>query len=243
MLPRCYSVSITAGGGWLLQAWAIHISDSFPTAHMFNFTQQQALFLPYLPSKAKPTLVGMNTEVTLRKSNIIWTAVDSLLFIRNFNKGQRKKAAVQQRASPALAQLLHKMRNFQNEKVNITLYSRKEVSWEDVSSQSLEIANLTLMKCKHPPTLWIQKLGFSCDSFLVELLCPYYPQGKKLQMLDRPPAAVNQGCFIDIHILCSQVLLDRHRVHRQTVPTDHNLVYCNLGKHTAVNSASTNKIG
>jgi len=41
--------------------------DSFPTAHMFNFTQQQALFVPYLPSKAKPTLVGMNTEVTLRK--------------------------------------------------------------------------------------------------------------------------------------------------------------------------------
>lgn len=52
-------------------AWAIHISDSFPTAHMFNFTEQQALFLPYLPSKAKPTLVGMNTEVTLRNSNII----------------------------------------------------------------------------------------------------------------------------------------------------------------------------
>lgn len=65
--------------------------NSFPTAHMFNFTQLQALFVPYLPSKAKPTLVGMNTEVTLRKSNIIWTAVDSLLFIRNFNKGQRKK--------------------------------------------------------------------------------------------------------------------------------------------------------
>lgn len=66
--------------------------------------------------------MGMNTEVTLRKSNIIWTAVDSLLFIRNFNKGQRKKAAVQQRASPALAQLLHKMWKFQNEKVNTTIF-------------------------------------------------------------------------------------------------------------------------
>lgn len=188
---------------------------------MFNFTQQQALFLPYLPSKAKPTLVGMNTEVTLRKSNIIWTAVDSLLFIRNFNKGQKKKAAVQQRASPALAQLLHKMRRFQNEKVNITLYSRKE--GRDVSSQSLEIANLTLMKCKQPPTPRTQKLGSSC---------PHYAKGKKLQMLARPPAAVNQVCFIDVHVHCSQGLLDRHGVHRHTLPTDHNLVYCNLGKHT-----------
>lgn len=207
---------------------------------MFNFTQQQAPFLPYLPSKAKPTLVGMNTEVTLRKSNIIWTAVDSLLFIRNFNKGQKKKAAVQQRASPALAQLLHKMRRFQNEKVNITLYSRKE--GRDVSSQSLEIANLTLMKCKRPPTPRKQKLGSSCDSFLVEWLCPHYAKGKKLQMLGRPPAAVNQDCFTDVHVHCSQELLDRHRVHRQTLPTDHNLVYCNLGKHTGVNSASTNQI-
>lgn len=207
---------------------------------MFNFIQQQALFLPYLPSKVKPTLVGMNTEVTLRKSNIIWTAVDSLLFIRNFNKGQRKKAAVQQRASPALAQLLHKMRKFQNEKVNITLYSREE--GRDVSSQSLEIANLTLMKCKHPPNSQIQKLGSSCDSFLVELLCPHYPQGKKIQMLDRAPAAVSQGCLIDVHLRCSQGLLDRHRVHRQILPTGHNSVYCNLGKHTGVNFASTNQI-
>lgn len=156
---------------------------------MFNFIQQQALFLPYLPSKAKPTLVGMNTEVTLRKSNIIWTAVDSLLFIRNFNKGQRKKAAVQQRASPALAQLLHKMRKFQNEKVNITLYSREE--GRDVSSQSLEIANLTLMKCKHPPTPWIRS---TCDSFLVELLCPHYPQGKKLQTPSSSKPGLLQWC-------------------------------------------------
>lgn len=203
---------------------------------MFNFIQQQALFLPYLPSKAKPTLVGMNTEVTLRKSNIIWTAVDSLLFIRNFNKGQRKKAAVQQRASPALAQLLHKMRKFQNEKVNITLYSREE--GRDVSSQSLEIANLTLMKCKHPPTPEYK----SWDPVVILSLWNYFAHTTRRVKSCRPPAAVNQDCFSGVHVHCSQGLLDRHRVHRQTLPTDHNLVYCSLGKHTGVNSASTNQI-
>lgn len=181
---------------------------------MFNFTQQQAPFLPYLPSKAKPTLVGMNTEVTLRKSNIIWTAVDSLLFIRNFNKGQKKKAAVQQRASPALAQLLHKMRRFQNEKVNITLYSRKE--GRDVSSQSLEIANLTLMKCKHPPTPRTQKLGSSCDSFLVEWLCPHYAKGKKATNAGQTPSSSKPGL---LH-WCSRSLLSGVAGQAQSSQTD-----------------------
>lgn len=159
---------------------------------MFNFTQQQALFLPYLPSKAKPTLVGMNTEVTLRNSNIIWTAVDSLLFIRNFNKGQRKKAAVQHRASPALAQLLHKMRKFQNEKVNTTLYSSKE--GRDFSSQSLEMANLTLMKCKHPPLPPSPEYKSWDPVVILSLWCYFVHtthRAKSYQCWTRPTAAVN----------------------------------------------------
>lgn len=167
---------------------------------MFNFTQQQALFVPYLPSKAKPTLVGMNTKVTLRKSNIIWTAVDSLLFIRNFNKGQRKKAAVQQRASPALAQLLHKMGKFQNEKVNTTLYSSKK--GRDFSSQSLEMANLTLMKCKHSPPQVPEYRSW--DPVVILSLWYYFAHAthrvKSYRCWWPPTAAASQDCFFDIHV-------------------------------------------
>lgn len=198
---------------------------------MFNFTQQQALFVPYLPSKAKPTLVGMNTKVTLRKSNIIWTAVDSLLFIRNFNKGQRKKAAVQQRASPALAQLLHKMGKFQNEKVNTTLYSSKK--GRDFSSQSLEMANLTLMKCKHsPPNSLNIKAGIQLWFFPCGITLPMLPTGWKAIGAGEPQQQQQaRTVFLTFMSTSLRVLLDRRRVHSQSLPTAPFLVYCNLGKH------------
>lgn len=181
----------------------------------------------------------MNTEVTLRKSNIIWTAVDSLLFIRNFNKGQRKKTAVQQRASPALAQLLHKMWKFQNEKANTTLYSRKE--GRDVSSQSLEIANSTLMKCKHSPPhppeykSWDPVVILSLWNYFARTTygvksygCWTDPQQQQTRTASLMFTFTFRGC-------CSG------RVHRQTANRS-QLGVLQFGKTHGVNSASTNQI-